>query len=317
MRKSNFVRLLYDICEDEGIEVESYSYEWAHRLKRNGEVKYVVGYQFPLNNAASKEICQDKVLTYGILHDAGVPAVLHIFLPSRGSYSGMDRDDFRDIAKSILRTDGRAVVKDNNGTGGNRVYLVKSVEEFDEALDQVFLSAYGAALSPFLEIEEEYRVVMLGEEPLLTIRKKRASVVGDGSSTMHELMAKDPKNERYLKHMSLEELASVPAAGEKRYLTWKHNLGQGGTGVVEEDPAVLAAVHPIAKAAVKVLGTGFVTVDVVLSKGSYQVLEVNGGVMMEHFSGQDEDCYRRAKTVYTRAIRRMFGYDKEGTGETE
>jgi len=315
MKISNFVRLLYDICGEEGILIESYSYNWAHRLTRNGVVKYVVGYQFPLNNAASKELCQDKALTYGILSDAGVPAVPHIFLPSRGSYSGMDREDFRGIAGSMLKTDGKVVVKDNSGTGGNKVYLVKSIPEFDEALDQIFLGAYGAALSPFLNIEEEYRVTMLGEEPLLTIRKQRAYVTGDGTSTLRELAEKNEKNQRYLNKMAEEQLGSVPEEGQRVYLTWKHNLGQGGVGVMEEDPEILAAVHPIAKAAVRTLGTGFVSVDVVRAAGKYQVLEVNGGVMMEHPSGQDEECYRKAKYAYTRAIRTMFGYDKE-TGET-
>jgi len=312
MKKSNFVSLLYDICGEEGIGIESFSYNWAHRLTRDGVTKYIVGYQFPLNNASSKEICQDKVLTYGILSDAGVPAVLHIFLPSKGSYSGMDREDFRGIAGVMLKKDGKVIVKDNSGTGGNRVFLVSTLEEFDSALDQIFLGAYGAALSPFLEIEEEYRVTMLGEEPLLTIRKQRAYVTGDGESTLRALAGKTEKNQRYLNKMTEEQLASVPEKGERVYLTWKHNLGQGGVGIIEEDPEVLGAVHPIAKAAVRTLGTGFVSVDVVRVNGRYQVLEVNGGVMMEHLSGQDERCRACAKYAYTRAIRTMFGYDKTG-----
>lgn len=315
MKKSNFVRLLYDICGEEDIAIESYSYDWAHKLTRNGEVKYIVGYQFPLNNASAKEVCQDKVLTYGILHDAGVPAVLHIFLPSRGSYPGMDREDFRAIAANMLKTDGKAVVKDNSGTGGNKVYLVKDLTEFDEALDRIFTGSYGAALSPFLKIDEEYRVTMLGEEPLLTIRKQRAYVTGDGQATLRSLMGNEQKNQRYFKYFTDEELDSVPEAGTQVYLTWKHNLGQGGVGVIEEDPEILEAVHPIAKAAVRTIGTGFVSVDVVRANGTYQVLEVNGGVMMEHLSGQDEVCYTRAKYAYTRAIRRMFGYDSDQSGE--
>lgn len=274
-KRSNFVTLIYEICAEEGIDIRSFSDEWCHRLEKDGDIRFIVGYQFPVNNAASKEVCQDKVLTYEVLTDAGVPAAVHRFLPGGSLKNPEEACEITEYALGLLEKDGRLVLKDNYGTGGNRVYLIEDEKHFYEVLETILKSSYAASVSPFYEIEEEYRVVMADGTPGVVFRKERAFDTDEN--------------------------------GEKHYLNWKHNLGQGAKGVPETDPEVLKTLIPLAEKTAETLKMCFCSVDIIRTGGEYLVLEVNGGVMMEHFSGQDENCRRMAKETYRKMIRKMFG----------
>ena len=272
--RKNFTKLIRTIAEEEGMQITGFSGDWAFRLEKDGKVRFTVGYHFPLNLSSVKELCQDKCLTYEVLTAAGVPAAEHLFFPNPVSVAGIDRDSAWNRALSILDAGKEVVVKNNYGTGGNQVYRVKTEEELKEIVDLIYQRSYAASLSPFYEIRDEYRVVMLDGEPQLTIRKERESRI----------------NEK----------------GEKEYLNWKHNLGQGATGIVVEDPEMLEKLYPIAKAAVKALGVRFCSADIIDTPEGLMILEVNAGVMLEHFAGQSEACFNKAKEIYRAAILASF-----------
>ena len=269
-RRSNFISLIREICSEENIEIKSFSDGWAHQLKKNGKQCYIVGYQFPVNKASSKEICQDKVLTYEVLTDAGIPAAEHLFLPKWEVRTVPEPSGIVKKALSMLERDGKIVLKDNYGTGGNKVFLIEDENGFYETLELILQGSYAASLSPFYEIEEEYRVVMTDGDAAVIFRKERASETDEN--------------------------------GRKHYLTWKHNLGQGATGILEYDPVIRKALSEIAQKTAETLDMTFCSVDIIRVNGAYMVLEVNGGVMMEHFSGQNEECRALAKAAYRRAI---------------
>ncbi|MBR5738755.1 MAG: ATP-grasp domain-containing protein [Lachnospiraceae bacterium] len=270
----NFGRLIRGIAEEEGIRVTGFSGDWAFRLEKDGQVRYTVGYHFPLNLASSKELCQDKCLTYEVLASQGIPAAEHLFFPNPASVAGIDRDAAWNRALEILSEGREVVVKNNYGTGGNQVYRVKTEEELKDTIDLIYQKTYAASISPFYEIREEYRVVMLDGKPRLTIRKERESRI----------------NEK----------------GEKEYLNWKHNLVQGATGIVVTDEEILEKLYALAKRVVKALGIRFCSVDIIDTEAGLMVLEVNAGVMLEHFSGQSPECFELAKSVYRAAILAAF-----------
>lgn len=272
--RKNFGKLIKTIAKEEGINVQGFSGDWAFRLEKDGKVRFTVGYHFPLNCSSAKELCQDKCLTYEVLTAAGIPAAEHLFFPNPVSVAGIDRDTPWNRAMTLIREGKEVVVKNNYGTGGNQVYRVKTEEELRETVETVYQKSYAASLSPFYEIREEYRVVMLSGTPRLTIRKERESRI----------------NEK----------------GEKEYLNWKHNLGQGATGIIVTDKKVLNKLYALAKQAVDVLGIRFASVDIIDAPEGFMILEVNAGVMLEHFSGQSAECFALAKEVYRAAILAAF-----------
>ncbi len=272
--RAAFPSILYDIAEEAGYGIESYSDLWGHRITDGRKTLFIVGYQCPLNPASSKELCQDKALTYEVLRSAGIPAIEHWFYPAFPSKTEPSPFKDRAFAEELLRRDGKAVLKDNYGTGGNQVYLVESMEAFDETLEKIHSTSYAAALSPFTDILNEYRFVMLDKEPQLVIRKERPFTVDE--------------------------------RGKKVYTTWKHNLGQGAEGVRITDKTLVDALLPEVLKTMETLNMRFCSVDLVITKDGPKVLEVNGGVMMEHFARQSDEDYELAKAIYSRAIRRYF-----------
>ena len=269
-----FVRIIRELCEELGIEAETYSNDWGFRLKKNGRTRYIVGYHFPLNRSSAKELCQDKSLTYDALKSAGVPAVPHLFVPARSAGGDGDLEKYRQLLEGLIERDGYVVIKDNYGTGGNRVFRFSEADDAIAKIRDLHEIMYGACISPWKEIREEYRVTMLLGEPQLVIRKER----------------------RYRRRED----------GTKEYLEWRHNLGLGAVAEVVTDPETLRKVEQMAVMAARAMDISFASVDIVETKDGLEVLEVNAGVMMEHFAGQDEEDYGLAKAIYRKALIKAF-----------
>ena len=95
-------------------------------------------------------------------------------------------------------------------------------------------------------------------------------------------------------------------ATEKVYANWRHNLGQGAVGVILKPEEVPDGVIDVALKAVKALGARFVSADVIVTDHKPMILEINGGVMMEHLSSQSSEYYSIAKEIYRKAVLRSF-----------
>ncbi len=274
MARIHFVRIIRELTEELGIETETYSNDWGFRLKKDGKTRYLVGYHFPLNRSSAKELCQDKSLTYDALRSAGIPAVPHVFVPSVNAGGDPDLEKWRPFLEELIETTGYAVVKDNYGTGGNRVFRYDNADEAIAKIAELHKMIYGAAVSPWQEIREEYRVTMLMGEPQLVIRKERRS--------------------------------KILPDGTKQYVEWRHNLGLGAVAYRVTDPEILEKVEEMAARAAEAVDMRFASVDIIDTKEGLRVLEINAGVMMEHFAGQDEESFETAKAIYRKALLKSF-----------
>lgn len=345
-KESNFVRILTEICEEEAIALTTYSDAWVFALERNGRRGYIFGYQFGLNSAASAAVCNDKCTTYEILSAAGVAAVPHFCFMSPADMKYVGKDGCFVELTRLLEQYGSLVVKDNEGTGGKSVCHVRTRTELEHAVIGLFSYARSLAVSPYLEIEEEYRVVVLDGEVKIIFSKQRPRIVGDGSSTVRELTAEAVRNGALdsTGEVSLGGQAGeqVLAAGEPLYFSWRHNLGQGAYAQVlrmepksesgaelqsqtqarRAEEALAHRLGVLALRAADAVGVRFASVDIVSvgtttgagegAGGSgeqppLRVLEINSGVMMENLAGESAALYARAKEIYAEAVRKMLG----------
>ncbi|MGI6107893.1 MAG: ATP-grasp domain-containing protein [Lachnospiraceae bacterium] len=306
--KSTYVQLLTEICREEGITLSSWSSDWAFRLTKGTRRAFILGYQFGLNSSSSQQICTDKNIASEILRDSGVACVPHrlVMSPALLRYNGPE-GGYRIIAEELAKS-GAIVLKDNVGTGGREVYLARTMAEAEYAADQIFRVSRSLAVCPYREIREEIRVVMLDGEIRLAFRKIRPSVTGDGKSTLGELIGREICRQRFpgLTLPDADKMKKVPAAGEQILLSWKHNLGQGAEPrrILREelDPRVKA----LAVSASGALSVRFASVDIIRSEAGYEVLEVNSGVMMEHFASHSPEYRAAAKEIYRDAVRKMM-----------
>jgi glutathione synthase/RimK-type ligase-like ATP-grasp enzyme len=162
-----FVSLIDEAASISGASVRWLSEGWIARLEKKGEVRYVHGACFPLNNASAAHIAEDKVSTFTVLADARVAAMPHylVRIPSSGELAGA-----ADRALSLVRPP--FVVKPTSEAGGLHVFRAGSVEEAHALIGRLALRYPALAVCPFETIVTEHRVVMLDDEPLLFFRKE-------------------------------------------------------------------------------------------------------------------------------------------------
>lgn len=300
-----------------GVRAESLGEGWVLRLTRARTVRYIHGYAFDLNTAATHNIACDKAATGDVLGAAGLPRVEHrLYLhPDLARYV-RHPGNWKSMLAFFEACNRDVVVKDNTGTGGRGVHRARTEIELEVATLSLFGQGHSVAVSPFIEIEEETRLVMLEGRCEAAYSKVRPTVTGDAQRTVLELLAEQvalggltAEWSRFIANLDAESAAVLrekPAKGVRRLLNWRHNLGQGAAVRIED--ATSDALQPrinLAKAAASALNLSFGSVDVVRVNGHDLVLEVNAGVMMEAFVGIPGGA-ALAQGIYERALAKMF-----------
>lgn len=87
---------------------------------------------------------------------------------------------------------------------------------------------------------------------------------------------------------------------------WRHNLGLGGRAVDVTDGSLSAELAEVAGPALRAIGLRFASVDIMATESGLTVLEVNAGVMMEHYGRSSDERRERAEAIYDRAVGAMF-----------
>ena len=166
-----------------------------------------------------------------------------------------------------------------------------------------------------MEIQSEFRAIVLNGRVRLTYEKRRPTVIGDGVRSIRELYAEAeaatsgiPRPSRGL----LKEFDRVPAKGETVLLQWQHNLCRGAEAIpVPKDHPRYDEIHRLAVRTAKALDLGFASVDVIDVAGETKlmVLEVNAGVMMENYVRQRPEDQETCHKIYEDAVCLMFGIE--------
>jgi len=305
----SIVKIVKEICLEGEIAYESFSYDWIFRLSRNDKVVHIFGYQFEKNSATAHLVCSDKCSTSDLLRLSKVSAIEHTFFmsPVDIKYVGVAGNWIK--LYELLNRHGKLVCKANEGTGGNGVYLVSNQFELENAAHKIFSRSRAMAVCPFYEIESEFRVVILDQEVKLVYRKNIPYLLGDGTSTLRQLLvAHLQEHADYLLNCNIleEDNLTILDPGKRYYLNWKHNLGQGAAPVIVQDKELVERLSDLALCAVRAVNVQFASVDIVETSDQQLVLEINSGVMMEHFSQLSNANYQIAKRIYREAVESMF-----------
>jgi glutathione synthase/RimK-type ligase-like ATP-grasp enzyme len=312
------VRLLEEAGAALCVRVETFCGGWVVRLIHpDGRTRLVWGYHFDLNPSAGAHIARDKAATWEVLRAAGVPAVEHrLFLRADMEEYVADAGNWRSMLAALEDFRGDAVIKPADGSGGAGVSRVRSPRELEKAAGALWQREHAICLSPFLPVRREVRHILLDGEARIVYEKKIDAVIGDGRSTLGELILAsgrdDPRRSgrqlaaavRVHGELALEQ---VPMAGQRLAIAWKHNLRNASAILLDApEPAMVA----VASQAAAALGLRLCAVDVVELEGAAGVgplvLEVNAGLMVERFVEQIEGGWDRALVLTRDVITRMF-----------
>ena len=293
--KRPFLSRLQEACDQVGAKLEVIA--GADNLGRitlpSGRVRYFHRLRWDLNPLGAAAIALDKDVTARLLKRLGytVPTGRSF------SYDGRPREA-RDIggAYAYAQKLGLPVLlKPNDGFGDQHVLVVYTRTQFYAAAREVF-AASRKLLVQRIARGSDCSIVVLDGEVLMASEKTRPYVIGDGESSVRQLIAAsrrrgsaaghpselrgdDVRVRRHLAH-GRWTLETVPVAGRRVELLPCGNLGVGGDVRVVTD-----VLHPTLRAlairAVGDMGLRLASLDLVLGRpsdappGRCTVLEVN------------------------------------------
>ncbi|MFL6837870.1 MAG: RimK family alpha-L-glutamate ligase [Bradyrhizobium sp.] len=307
-----FVEAIRKYCVDHAIAIEVRSDGWLVVMQRGARRHLAFGYDVGLNSATAHQIANDKSATAEILKLSGVPCIPHTlflglklnpYLPASGSWEAM---------LGLLSEYPRGlVIKPNEGTSGDSVFLVTTKRKLELAVSKIFSAYPSLAISPYVDIDDEIRVVLVDDDPIVVYRKNRPTVVGDGAHSLLELaLAATPPEQRsavlsgMIGDFEKADLDAMVPKGARRVLNWRHNLDSGAQPIILEQGKTRGACIQIATEAAKAIGIRFGSIDVVRVGGAWQILEVNSGVKMEALSRSHPEL---VYTAYSAALDKVFG----------
>ncbi len=260
---------LYNICQEENIQLQLLSNNWVKRLEKGKQVHYILGYKFDLNSYSAGAIADDKYATYSVLQYKQLPAVPHHILYDFTNTAAYTRGrNSYEFAEDFFQEHGQhIVIKPTAGTGGRQVHQVTAKEEILPVLIKLFSKHPSVCLCPYYHIAHEYRMVLLDNEVRLAYMKT--------------LPAHQPNS-------------------------WKFNLQQGATAEPISSTKY-TEIAILAKRAAHAIGMRFGSVDIIETfDGELLILEINSGVMTTKYLQQHPEEYPRIYQLYHDAIRKMF-----------
>jgi D-alanine-D-alanine ligase-like ATP-grasp enzyme len=240
---------------------------------------------YPQNNSTAATLASDKYFTNRILEGAGVatPGGDYFFLHERHRAhrpAGHEREDAFVYFKQL---GARAFVKPLQGSRGDFAQILHGEAALERYLPAVS-KHYDAVLIQPIVTGHEYRIFLLDDEAVFSLRKYPPFVLGDGISSIRDLLIAHnaAMQARGLSPspaaaMSEPSLDVVLPSGERWELPGRMNLSAGGRMEFEapRSEAALAAARKAAQA----LGLRVAAVDLFTDIGgdpdAIRIIEVN------------------------------------------
>lgn len=282
-------RMVRELCQEMDIKFEKLSFGWILQLSKNGQVRHITDNMFDNNMLASGTIVSDKYATYEVLKSQNIPIIEHhmIFNPATRSALVPEESNYKLIENEFFKY-GKLVVKPNDECEGKGIELCNSLRETEIAIQKLFNKNHASvSICPFYDIKNEYRTFYLNGEVLLIYSKTKPFVVGDGKSTLGELIVdlQLPSKSVVTDNLSKLDLEYVPKQGENVEISWKFNLSGGATPSILEKGELYNKIEELAISAGKAVNINFATVDIIQTMdNNFYVMEINSGVCGKIFA---------------------------------
>src|ERR1051326_5043888 len=199
----------------------------------DGSMKYFVRSSYDINTAGAWHVARDKALTKYFLESMGYPTI-----PGRACFAG-HAERGCDAAMAYAAEIGfPLMIKVNSSSGGHGVERVDDDHEIEATLRRAFALDSIVVIEQYFAALRDSRVLVLDENVLLAYERRPASVVGDGASTIDELIdrqlpGKPPPAESVERTLARAGLsrAAIPHRGNVVRLLDVANLESGGTAL--------------------------------------------------------------------------------------
>ncbi|MDX6490221.1 MAG: hypothetical protein QOD43_466 [Gaiellaceae bacterium] len=178
-RRSEFTKTIWaGAAQELGAELRQISPR-LFRFRHDGVTVHVLGQRTPFADPVSIELGSEKHLSYDLIARAGVPVPAHLVVAS---------GDRRTARAFLEEGPVPCVVKPVRGGGGQGVTAaVMTGAQLVRAMGRAALTGRDLLIERQVA-GDHYRILLLDGEVLDVLRRKRPQVVGDGASTIEQLM---------------------------------------------------------------------------------------------------------------------------------
>ena len=305
---SYFKQIIQEICDEKKIYYKFLSKDWVIMLEKNGKTRFISGYKFDLNSQGTGIIADDKYATYEVLKEKNIPIIEYkiVYNKTNNQDYAMGCNSYEYVKEYFLQNNNSIVIKPNDGTCGKSVFHITKMNEIDNTLDKIFAKNYSISMCPFYTIEHEYRTIILDGEPQVIYAKYLPRVTGDGKKTIRELLIEFNPN-YFVNKLEDSKYDRILDKDEIFQYNWKFNLSQGSIAKIVTNTELSERIISIAKKVYEEINLKFGSVDIIqTTDNNLFVLEVNSGVMMDNYIKLMPDGYMMAKSIYKKAIERVF-----------
>jgi glutathione synthase/RimK-type ligase-like ATP-grasp enzyme len=278
-----------------------------------------------LNSRSSVQLAKDKYRCGEALSAAGVSVPKTIILPGLSKIDQEDPERNAQLESMIQQSVKLLVdqvgfplfIKPNTGSEGRGVYraddkdsLSKIIRRSRRSHDQVLVQEASSG--------QEYRVVVLGGKVIMAYQKVPLGLIGDGTSTIGELLdtqiyqlkktrklrlqAASPKIDFTLTSLGYSR-ESILEMGKLIYPIPSANLAQGANPIDKMD-FIRSRYADVCERIAKALKIKFMGIDLMVNEkeNSYHVIEVNSKPGFGKYAGQSPEHKRRVAEIYEACI---------------
>lgn len=293
---------------------------------KNGRRCYFRGSTLDLNPVGASDIAKDKDYATFFMKRMGYPTV-----PGRTFFSASwcraigSRRNIHAAYRYAVKSGFPVIVKPNSGSQGVAVAKVHTKREFYRAMRAVFAHDR-VALVQVPVTGKDYRVVVLDQTVISAYERVPLNVVGDGRSTVRQLLTKkqkqfaatgrdtiirieDARIAANLKQQGLS-MRSVIHRAQSIYLLDNANLSTGGDAV-DVTKAIHLGFKKMAVRLTRDMGLRLCGVDIIVAgdianrPSVYWVLEVNAAPGLDHYVKTGKIQAKIVEDMYLKVLKAM------------
>lgn len=296
------------------------------RAGKSGKHSFFRYNTLDLNPVGASDVAKDKSYAAFFMRKMGYHAA-----PGRAFFSPewAEAIGSKETTAAALRYGKRVgfplFAKPNSGSQGKDVFRCENARELRVALVQIFKNDRVALVQKPLP-GRDYRIVVLDEKIISAYERIPLSVIGDGRSTVKQLLQKkqrtfnassrdtrinlkDPRIAAKLKQRGLTSL-SIPKKDERIFLLDNANLSSGGDAV-----DVTKIIHPsfkkMAGNITRDMGLRLCGVDIIVQGDiaepakKYWILEINAAPGLDHYVKTGKAQKKIVEEMYLKVLKSL------------
>jgi len=293
---------------------------------KSGKKSYFRYNTLDLNPVGASDMAKDKDYANFFMRKMDYPTVRGKSFFSDEWAKAMQSSRNTHAAYRYAKTLGfPVIVKPNSGTQGTDVALVHTKAQFFRAMKQIFKHDRVALVQTYVQ-GRDYRIVVLDKEIISAYERIPLNVVGDGRSTIQQLLAKkarafvassrdtsinmrDPRIAAKLKYQGVT-LMSVLGQGEQIFLLDNANLSTGGDAVDVTDD-IHPAFKKIAIQLTRDMGLRLCGVDLMIDgtiaqkPQTFWILEINAAPGLDHYVKSGKAQQKIVESLYLKVLKSL------------